>query len=235
MIAGVVYCSVISACHDAVRSASRAGMDDGAGRLVRGASGHGVRSAGQCLIRRSELMQLHGEWQDAIGEAQRACEWLAHARQSSPMPAAPITSRPSCIGCAATSRRRTTATDEPARPDASRIPAWRCFGWRRARSTPPMSAIRRDAAGDPRPARARPPAGRRRRDHARTGSDLTARAQRRRGAVADIAGELDAPFLRAAAASRAGAVALPRASRCTALHRLLRDVVDDLAGARRAV
>ena len=32
---------------------------------------------GHCLVRRAELMQLHGAWPDALDEAQRACERLS--------------------------------------------------------------------------------------------------------------------------------------------------------------
>src|SRR5207248_2041784 len=31
---------------------------------------------GQCLIRRVEMMQFHGDWSQAMDEARRACEWL---------------------------------------------------------------------------------------------------------------------------------------------------------------
>src|SRR6185503_1703328 len=37
---------------------------------------------GQCLIRRAEMLQLGGAWEDAISEADRACEHLAEFRQS---------------------------------------------------------------------------------------------------------------------------------------------------------
>jgi DNA-binding CsgD family transcriptional regulator len=72
LIAGVVYCSVITACHDLFElrraqewtAALRAWCDEHADI---------VPFRGYCLIRRSELMQLHGAWQEAFAEVQRAC------------------------------------------------------------------------------------------------------------------------------------------------------------------
>jgi DNA-binding CsgD family transcriptional regulator len=78
MIAGVVYCSVISACFDAfdLRRAQ-----EWTTALAGWCAAHPdmVPFRGQCMIRRAELLQLHGDWQEASAEVQRAADWCARA------------------------------------------------------------------------------------------------------------------------------------------------------------
>ena len=78
MIAGVIYCSMISACYD-VFDVDRA--QEWTNALSGWCAAHPdiAPFRGQCLVRRSELMQLHGEWDDAVAEAQRATTLLARA------------------------------------------------------------------------------------------------------------------------------------------------------------
>ena len=81
MIAGAVYCSVITACHD-VFDLHRA--QEWTDALQTWCASHPdvVPFRGYCRIRRSELMQLHGAWQDAFDEIERACAGLGGAAAS---------------------------------------------------------------------------------------------------------------------------------------------------------
>jgi DNA-binding CsgD family transcriptional regulator len=80
LIAGNVYCSVIEACSELydIRRAQ-----EWTSSLTRWCEAQPdlVPFRGQCLIRRSELMQFYGDWDNALLEAQRA-----RARLSEPPP-----------------------------------------------------------------------------------------------------------------------------------------------------
>jgi len=75
IVAGTVYCSVISACHD-MFDLRRAQEWTGAFERWCAHQGGLVAYQGQCLVRRSEIMQLRGAWTDAMADAQRACDRL---------------------------------------------------------------------------------------------------------------------------------------------------------------
>jgi DNA-binding CsgD family transcriptional regulator len=74
IISGLVYCSVLSACHDLFdlrrakewTSALAAWCDAHPDMVFRG----------ECLVRRSEMLQLQGAWDEALAEAEEACARL---------------------------------------------------------------------------------------------------------------------------------------------------------------
>jgi DNA-binding CsgD family transcriptional regulator len=71
IISGIVYCSVLSVCHDLFdlrrakewTTALTAWCDAHPDMLFRG----------ECLVRRSEMLQLEGAWDEALAEAEHAC------------------------------------------------------------------------------------------------------------------------------------------------------------------
>jgi DNA-binding NarL/FixJ family response regulator len=78
--AGDIYCSVIEACHE-IFDLRRANEWTTALDRWCASQTELVRFRGLCLVRRAEILQLHGAWPDAIDEAQRACERLAEPPQ----------------------------------------------------------------------------------------------------------------------------------------------------------
>lgn len=83
LVVGDVYCSVIEGCME-VFDLRRA--QEWTGALTRWCESQPdlVPYRGQCLVRRAEILQLHGAWPEALEAAHEACERLL---QPAPQPA----------------------------------------------------------------------------------------------------------------------------------------------------
>jgi len=83
IVTGLIYCSVIETCQK-VYALSRAREWTFAMARWCEQQPEMVAFTGTCLVRRAEILQVHGAWWDAMAEACRACERSEQAKRKPP-------------------------------------------------------------------------------------------------------------------------------------------------------
>ena len=81
VVVGTVYCSMLEGCQE-ILEWRRAREWTQALTAWCGKQPDMVSFTGRCLVHRAEILQLHGAWPEAVEEARRAGERLAHAADS---------------------------------------------------------------------------------------------------------------------------------------------------------
>lgn len=83
IVSGIIYCSVIEGCYE-VQELRRAHSWTEALSQWCGQQADLVAFTGQCLTHRAELMQLRGEWDEALREAERAATQFERSANQHP-------------------------------------------------------------------------------------------------------------------------------------------------------
>ncbi len=71
IVTGIIYCSVIEACHEVLDFGRARQWTEALSQWCR-VQPEMVAFTGQCLTHRAEVMQMRGDWEDALAEADRA-------------------------------------------------------------------------------------------------------------------------------------------------------------------